>query len=45
MRLGRYFGTSAQVWMNLQARYDLEAAEEPLAERIQMEVQSMRRTW
>ena len=28
MRLGRYFGTSAQMWMNLQARFDLEAAEE-----------------
>ncbi len=43
MRLGRYFGTSAQMWMNLQARYDLDAAEDALAERIQMEVQPMRR--
>ncbi len=43
MRLGRYFGTSAQMWMNLQARYDLDAAEEALAERIQKEVQPMRR--
>jgi len=43
MRLGRYFGTSAQMWVNLQARYDLETAEEALAERIQMEVQPMRR--
>ena len=43
MRLGRYFGTSAQMWMNLQAKYDLGAAEEALAERIQMEVQPMRR--
>ncbi len=25
MRLGRYFGTSAQMWVNLQAKYDLEA--------------------
>ena len=24
LRLGRYFGTSPQFWMNLQARYDLE---------------------
>jgi antitoxin HigA-1 len=23
LRLGRYFGTSAQLWLNLQARYDL----------------------
>jgi addiction module HigA family antidote len=43
MRLDRYFGTSAQMWMNLQAKYDLEAAEETLAERIEMEVQPMRR--
>ncbi len=43
MRLGRYFGTSAQMWMNLQARYDLDAAEEALADRIQMEVQPLRR--
>jgi antitoxin HigA-1 len=43
MRLGRYFGTSAQMWINLQAKYDLEAAEETLAERIEMEVQPMRR--
>ena len=43
MRLGRYFGTSAQMWMNLQARYDLEAAEEKFAERIGLEVQPMQR--
>src|ERR1700730_15292203 len=43
MRLGRYFGTSAQMWMNLQARCDLEAAEEKLAERIELEVQPLRR--
>jgi addiction module HigA family antidote len=27
-RLGGYFGTSAQMWMNLQAKRDREAAEE-----------------
>jgi addiction module HigA family antidote len=43
MRLGRYFGTSAQMWMNLQAKYDLEAAEDELAGRIAMEVQPMSR--
>ncbi len=26
MRLGRYFGTSAKVWMNLQTEYDLNLA-------------------
>ena len=27
LRLARYFGTSANVWTRLQARYDLEVAE------------------
>jgi antitoxin HigA-1 len=27
MRLARYFGTSAAVWLRLQVRYDLEVAE------------------
>src|SRR5258708_20358817 len=26
LRLGRFFGTSAQFWMNLQAHYDLKIA-------------------
>ena len=26
LRLGRYLGTSAELWMNLQTRYDLEMA-------------------
>ena len=26
LRLGRFFGTSAQFWMNLQANYDLKVA-------------------
>lgn len=30
LRLGRYFRTSAQFWLNLQTRYDLETAEEQL---------------
>ena len=27
MRLARYFGTSPDVWLRLQARYDLEKAQ------------------
>jgi addiction module HigA family antidote len=38
MRLARYFGTSAAVWLRLQVRYDLEVAERDLSERIQREV-------
>jgi addiction module HigA family antidote len=38
LRLARYFQTSAQMWINLQARYDLEMAEDTLKERIDREV-------
>ena len=38
LRLARYFGTSADVWMRLQARYDLESAEVELAEKVKQEV-------
>jgi plasmid maintenance system antidote protein VapI len=36
--LGRYFGTSAQMWMNLQSTYELEAAEDTLEDQIGQEV-------
>lgn len=32
IRLSRYFGTSAELWLGLQADYDLERAKESLAE-------------
>jgi addiction module HigA family antidote len=38
LRLARFFGTSAGVWMNLQALYDLEAAKEQLAGAVEREV-------
>jgi addiction module HigA family antidote len=38
MRLARYFGTSAAVWLRLQVRYDLEVAEKELSGRINREV-------
>ncbi len=38
LRFGRYFGASAQMWMNLQATYDLETAEDTLADQIEREV-------
>lgn len=38
LRLGRYFGTSAQMWMNLQAKYDLAVAEDALGGQIEREV-------
>lgn len=39
LRLARYFGNSAQFWMNLQTRYDLTMAERELGERIAAEVE------
>jgi addiction module HigA family antidote len=41
MRLARYFGTSAAVWLRLQVRYDLEIAEKVSGERIKNEVKIM----
>lgn len=38
LRLARYFGNSAQFWMNLQTRYDLLTAEAEIGERIKAEV-------
>ena len=38
MRLARYFGTSAAVWLRLQVRYELEVAETQLSDRIKREV-------
>ncbi|MDQ3250648.1 MAG: HigA family addiction module antitoxin [Chloroflexota bacterium] len=38
MRLARYFGTSAAVWVRMQARYDLELAQAKMADRIVQEV-------
>ncbi len=38
MRLARYFGTSAMVWLRLQVRYELEVAEEQMREKINREV-------
>ncbi len=38
LRLARYFGTSPEFWINLQARYDLENADRVLRRRIEREV-------
>ena len=39
LRLGRYFGTSAQFWMNLQADFDLRKAVIELGDRLEQEVE------
>ncbi len=43
LRLGRYFGTSARFWLNLQARYDLEVENDRLGRRLLKEVAVLRR--
>ena len=40
MRLSRYFGTSAEVWLRLQVQYDLESARPTLGPRIDQEVKA-----
>lgn len=34
LRLGHYFGTTPQFWMNLQARYDLETQADRIGKKI-----------
>ena len=43
LRLARYFGTSEQLWMNLQGRYDLEVERERLKGRLKREVSVLER--
>ena len=38
LRLARYFGTTAQFWLNLQTRYDLETEKDRFAGRLTEEV-------
>ena len=42
MRLARYFGTSAEVWVRMQARYDLETAKDRYGEQIEQEVKILK---
>jgi antitoxin HigA-1 len=41
LRLARYFGTSAQFWLNLQSLYDLRMAEQKVRTKIEREVAPM----
>ena len=44
MRLARYFGTSPEVWLRLQVRYDLESAGRDLRDRIDREVKVLQQS-
>ena len=38
LRFGRFFGTSAEFWLNLQSQYDLDAEMDRLGSRLEAEV-------
>ena len=39
LRLARYFGNSAQFWINLQSRYDLAVVEQNVGDKVIAEVE------
>ena len=41
LRLGRYFGTGPEFWINLQSHYDLEVARDSAGEKIQREMKPL----
>ena len=43
LRLGRYFGTSEQFWLNLQNEYDLDVERDRLGDRLKSEVVEFRK--
>jgi len=42
LRLARYLGSSAQFWLTLQSKYNLERAGDEIASRIEQEVRPRR---
>ena len=40
LRLARYFGTTPQFWLNLQAGYDLKITEQSSGQKIALEVRA-----
>lgn len=44
LRLARFFGTSAQFWMNLQSHFDLEMQKDVIGGRLEKEVQAFATT-
>jgi antitoxin HigA-1 len=41
LRFARYFNNSPTFWMNLQTRYDLEVAEDEIADKIERDVRPL----
>ena len=40
LRLAKFFGTSAEFWLGLQAQYDLDVTSEELGDRLEQEVKA-----
>src|SRR6202521_2486121 len=43
LRVSRYFGTSAQLWQNLQTQYDLEIASRKIGKQVERAIQPLTR--
>src|ERR1700686_5299657 len=43
LRLSRYFGTTAQLWQNLQTQYDLEIASRKIGKKVERAIQPLTR--
>ena len=41
LRLSKYFGTTAEFWMNLQLKYELEITKDKVLDKIDAEVDKM----
>ena len=39
LRLGRYFGTTPEFWINLQTGYDLDVAEHTVRDKIEQQIE------
>lgn len=44
LRLARYFGTTAQFWLNLQSSFDLRQTEAELGRKIEQEVRPLQQS-
>ena len=43
LRLGKYFGNSAQFWMNLQSHYDLELQNDAIGNELKTSIKSIKK--
>lgn len=41
LRFGRFFGVEPQFWLNLQARYDLDVAQDAIGEQLEQDIKPL----